>query len=93
MPPACPKTPVEPTTLAVPENETTFAPGSLAHARAPCTTSRKEPCRPASLALPLKTTQVAVVNVPVADPVKVPAPMGLPVPRIVALPEAFPLLT
>lgn len=45
------------------------------------------------MALPLKTTHVCVVKVPVADPVRVPAPIGLPVPRIVALPEAFPLLT
>lgn len=87
MPRARPKEPVAPTTLAVPENETR-APAELAHACALRTASRREPRRPVSRALPLKTTQFELVKLPAADPLRVLAPIGLPEPGMAALPEA-----
>jgi len=87
VPRARAKEPVAPTILAAPENET-FPPEPLAHACARRTANRREPRRPVSLALPLKTTQVELVKIPAADPFRVLAPIGLPVPRIAALPEA-----
>lgn len=92
MPRARAKEPVAPTTLAVPENETR-APPEPVHACALRTARRREPRRPVSLALPLKTTQVELVKVPAADPLSVLAPIGLPLPRMAALPDAVLPLT
>jgi hypothetical protein len=77
----------------VPEKETRLPPEPPAHACATLTASRNEPRRPVSLALPLKVTQVELVKVPVADPLRVLAPIGLPLPRMVALPDAILPLT
>jgi hypothetical protein len=85
--------PVAPTTRAVPEKETRAPPEPLAHASAPRAASRKEPWRPVSRALPLKVTQLELVKLPVAEPLRVLAPIGLPLPWIVALPEAVLPLT
>jgi hypothetical protein len=88
VPRARAKEPVAPTIRAVPENETRAPPEPPAHACARWTTSRREPWRPVSLARPLKETHVALVKVPVADPLRVLGPIGLPLPRMTALPEA-----
>lgn len=55
--------------------------------------SFRVPRPPRRTALPLKVTQVELVNVPVADPFSVPLPIGRPRPDMIALPAAVLPLT
>jgi hypothetical protein len=82
---------VPPSTFAVPENETSLA--LPAHACALRTTRWKEPDRPLSVAVPLNTAQLELVNSPTADPLSELDPINLPRPVRVALPDALVPLT
>jgi len=93
VPRAPAKVEVPPLTDAVPEKDTMVDIAAAAQARAPRTVNLIAPGAPLRTALPLNSTHVWLVKTPCPEPRSVLAPMSLPRPVAVALPEALVPLT